>query len=939
MPNVQMDPLLDIIAVAEATNIVEHDIAYSNGYLVVAWLNPDGEVRASVVDYATGTVVRRDELVSTASDACRVPLLAATAGTVAVFWAVDADNEIQAAKIVPSASGVEAGWGSPSVLATDHIGDANEAALDVSVSGTTATPLFVLAYAKDDGANFEGFRVVTLTAGLSVVSAYELDLDDAANGVAVLGKINDGQIWALSGDATGGTQIYLFDTVLSLDANFPRTLDSATCRRMGMARVGDTLDTVIAVWQSSTGAASLFTNHTGIIKLNVQDNTGSLSLTATTYRQGLIVARPQAVQTAGATPSVWIPVRMTQGAGAGSSSPADTSAYVLDLVDPDGTIRPRHTPVATISYGGGLKTTPPHWATDGVSHLFLVPRALRFVDKRTASVSALTAYKLTLFSSSGVGEFTQGLAAEFAGSLYFANPLPKMYDGHRVVDVGFTMRSSFVSADVSAIATGGAIDQGTYQYMVLPEWIDGVGRRHQGAPCNAVTVDLSATTYASAHARVGLILPPLTTNLKGQTEWGSTASYWVVYRTLVGPQQTFYRLGGPWPETTATSTYEDDESDGLIGDNEVLYISAGQLVKEHPPAAHHWVAHGDRLFGIDAENRSRIIFSAPLLEGDGPHFSSVWQIVISGRGDLNALASMDGKLYAFTDSSVMLAAWGDGPAATNAGGSFPQPQLLSADAGCSDPRSVVVGPDGVFFAGPYENTTMIFLCPRGDSGVIPIGAPVRDTLESYPTITSAVVIQHESQVRFTAIDGSNGSTVLVYDYSERGEDGLGTWYVWGITGNVVHSAPWQGVHAACEDAGDRVMTQGSGATTLSKAATLANLWPAGLMTPARLKAVNVVGSVVSSSSASGKPTVSVDFSYDGGASFSATNTFAIDEASGAQFVRRAQPRQQRLTSGDVVLRLRLTNGSSANDEVALNAIMIESNPDGDGPRLGSGSRN
>jgi hypothetical protein len=111
------------------------------------------------------------------------------------------------------------------------------------------------------------------------------------------------------------------------------------------------------------------------------------------------------------------------------------------------------------------------------------------------------------------------------------------------------------------------------------------------------------------------------------------------------------------------------------------------------------------------------------------------------------------------------------------------------------------------------------------------------------------------------------------------------------------------------------------------------------MTPARLKAVNVVGSVVSSSSASGKPTVSVDFSYDGGASFSATNTFAIDEASGAQFVRRAQPRQQRLTSGDVVLRLRLTNGSSANDEVALNAIMIESNPDGDGPRLGSGSRN
>jgi hypothetical protein len=37
MPNVQMDPLLDIIAVAEATNIVEHDIAYSNGYLVVAW--------------------------------------------------------------------------------------------------------------------------------------------------------------------------------------------------------------------------------------------------------------------------------------------------------------------------------------------------------------------------------------------------------------------------------------------------------------------------------------------------------------------------------------------------------------------------------------------------------------------------------------------------------------------------------------------------------------------------------------------------------------------------------------------------------------------------------------------------------------------------------------------------------------------------------------
>lgn len=69
-------------------------------------------------------------------------------------------------------------------------------------------------------------------------------------------------------------------------------------------------------------------------------------------------------------------------------------------------------------------------------------------------------------------------------------------------------------------------------------------------------------------------------------------------------------------------------------------------------------------------------------------------------------------------------------------------------------------PSGLMF----ESSRGVYALTRGLE-LSHIGKPVEDTLASYPTITSAVLVPAENQVRFTAnnADETAGS-VLVYDY-------------------------------------------------------------------------------------------------------------------------------------------------------------------------------
>ncbi len=120
-------------------------------------------------------------------------------------------------------------------------------------------------------------------------------------------------------------------------------------------------------------------------------------------------------------------------------------------------------------------------------------------------------------------------------------------------------------------------------------------------------------------------------------------------------------------------------------------------------------------------------------------------------GPITALSVLDDKLVIFKATDVF-AVSGDGPNDTGGGTSFPDPQYVTADVGCSNPNSVVSTPVGLMF----QSAKGIYLLDRSLSATF-IGAPV-DAFRGLE-ITSATLNQDVNQVVFTT-----AGPALVYDY-------------------------------------------------------------------------------------------------------------------------------------------------------------------------------
>jgi hypothetical protein len=112
---------------------------------------------------------------------------------------------------------------------------------------------------------------------------------------------------------------------------------------------------------------------------------------------------------------------------------------------------------------------------------------------------------------------------------------------------------------------------------------------------------------------------------------------------------------------------------------------------------------------------------------------------------------VDDKVILFKDSSTYFFI-GDGP--NNAGeGDFSRPQLITSDVGCTNPRSIISTPMGLFFMSQKG----FYLITRGME-LVYIGADVENFNDEQ--ITGAVIIEDNDQVVFSTAAGP----LLVYDY-------------------------------------------------------------------------------------------------------------------------------------------------------------------------------
>jgi hypothetical protein len=352
--------------------------------------------------------------------------------------------------------------------------------------------------------------------------------------------------------------------------------------------------------------------------------------------------------------------------------------------------------------------------------------------------------------------------SELCSALHFTGGFVQMYDGIDVVEHNFHLFPENIQT--FQFTGGGSIAEGTYTYSVCYEWVDNQNNVHRSFPSlpsesNTVTFPAGTTT-----GRVVLRIPYL--QLTAKT--GTRPVQVVVYRTTAD-KTVFYRITSLTAPSynvvngaSATFDYTDTLNDTALAGNPELYsqfINGPQNSQAYvleniaaPPASLVQL-HRNRLWVVDSTNPLQLWYSKEAEIGGPVEFTQGFVKQIDPRGGpITALATVDDKLLVFKRSHIFTVG-GRGPESTGLNNDLSDSILVTTDAGCIDPRSVVGMPIGIMF----QSAKGIYLIDRSLQ-VQYVGAPV----EAYngETITSATLMANVNQVRFTLQSGKT----LVYDY-------------------------------------------------------------------------------------------------------------------------------------------------------------------------------
>ncbi len=278
------------------------------------------------------------------------------------------------------------------------------------------------------------------------------------------------------------------------------------------------------------------------------------------------------------------------------------------------------------------------------------------------------------------------------------------YDGLSLSEFGFvhTPTITGVAAGAGTSKTAG----GLYNYILLYESVDSLGRRHISRCSNPFA-------YSSVGAEdVTLTIPyPSITSHRAYEIQFSGAQHnhlkYHVYRTANGGTQ-YYRVTSDSidagviqtnPVTAETITVTDSLTDALLVANPILHRQPGTagtpLDRYHAVASSCTVRHKDRVFFARGNT---VYYSSFEVFGEAPWFNPAFSFVVpNGLGNITAMASMDGLLVVFKKNSIFIID-GDGPPENGGNGSeFSPPKKIVSESGCVDARTLINTPAGVMF--------------------------------------------------------------------------------------------------------------------------------------------------------------------------------------------------------------------------------------------------
>lgn len=336
------------------------------------------------------------------------------------------------------------------------------------------------------------------------------------------------------------------------------------------------------------------------------------------------------------------------------------------------------------------------------------------------------------------------------GTALTAAALPIEWDGVCPAELGSPLNAPKL---YTMLAGGGVgFPNDTYVFAAVVTWVDGAGKKHRSSP------GLSTVTVTAAQPLSAFVYAP-NGNLRGaQTSSAYTCELYFGRAT----DATLTRMadvGTPGPYGWYFGTLVDD-------DVVVQIYSTGTAGEEQtpqpPPPLKDITIIGDRAWGIDAEQPSRLVHSKRRVAGIGYEWYPGYEVLLpSGAGAAVAVREWQGAVAVFAERAIFIVS-GDGPdnlVGNPSGGGFSKPQKVS-DLGCTNTHSVVSSPAGILFQRDDEILLFAGGPPKSLAGPVVVG-----------DIAGAAVFQDADEVVLF-----EASRQLVWNYA------VGRWTTW----NLIH---------------------------------------------------------------------------------------------------------------------------------------------------------
>ena len=334
-------------------------------------------------------------------------------------------------------------------------------------------------------------------------------------------------------------------------------------------------------------------------------------------------------------------------------------------------------------------------------------------------------------------EFSDSI--NYIGNTVFFGANPSIYDGKNILDLPFRQTPKILS--IGTIA--GVLPAENVYYLATYFYKDNNGNDYES--------QLSPAFLFNNPLRYSTNVTVLNTSIGSFQElsFDPKTSYYIrLYKALnpgTGePALTEYRLcGESLANSQIISTIVSDTTKLADITGNAQPSAASGIIMDPIPANNGGCFFDNSVFLIDSYADNVINFSNQYTIGRGLFFPAANSLVIEGNQTRNAekitaLKGMDSRLLIFKENSI-LQIYGSN-------GAYTEPETVSTEIGCAEPRSVITTGIGTYF----KSKKGFYVITRAGETLY-IGAGV----EKYNNeiITGAVQIDNIHEIRFTTLLG------------------------------------------------------------------------------------------------------------------------------------------------------------------------------------------